>query len=217
MLFLCRGRRGRSGNRCCRRTAAACRPAPFRRSPSASGVGGRTAPAFSSTPRSSPAVCSAPAVCAAGRGRGPSADRADRAVVDEDPVVHFRDVDLPFAARRYQLRRLVEFGRDTEVAREMVERPQRQYPEHGLGARADAAAPIVPSPPPTTTSLSPRSATALQRTAQSPASSSSTFAVTPASFSALATFFPISGSAETAPPPRFIPHKQNWVGRHAAA
>src|SRR4051794_25392760 len=67
---------------------------------------------------------------------------------------------------------------------------------------AEAAAPTVPSPPPTISSASPRSATARQRTEHSPPSISSMSGSTPARSSATRTFSPVSGSAATVPPPR---------------
>src|SRR4051794_6740562 len=69
---------------------------------------------------------------------------------------------------------------------------------------AEAAAAIVPSPPPTISNGSPRSATARQRTSHSPPSTSSTSPVSPAPTSAAATFSAISESAAAAPPPRLI-------------
>ena len=94
------------------------------------------------------------------------------------------------------MRRLVELGRNAEVAREMVERPERQDAERGVSVptSAEAAALIVPSPPPTIISGSPRSTTARQRTSQSPPSISSTSASIPAALSAAATLSAISGS-----------------------
>ena len=57
----------------------------------------------------------------------------DRAVVDEDTLVHFRDVDAPLGARRDQLRRRRKLRRDRKVAREVIERPERQDAEPRLG------------------------------------------------------------------------------------
>ena len=60
--------------------------------------------------------------------------KADRAVVDEDAFVHLGHIDTTILAAGDQLRRLVELGRNAEVAGEMVERAQRQDAKPGLGA-----------------------------------------------------------------------------------
>ena len=69
-------------------------------------------------------------------------------------------------------------------------------------ASAEAAALIVPSPPPTITNGSPRLATAAQRLAISSPANNSTLASMPARFSALRTSPESSGFAASAPPPR---------------
>src|SRR6478752_7679682 len=70
-------------------------------------------------------------------------------------------------------------------------------------ASAEAAALIVPSPPPTITKGSPRLAMVLQRTAQSPPPMSVSFASIPAARNASATLSAIFLSAVNAPPSRF--------------
>ena len=65
-------------------------------------------------------------------------------------------------------------------------------------ASADAAAAMVPSPPPTTSRGLPRSAIARQRTSHLPLSISSISGSMPAAASALATLSPIPSSATTA-------------------
>ncbi len=59
--------------------------------------------------------------------------KADRAVVDEDPVVHLTDVDLLVRSARDQPRGFVEVGRNAKVAREMIERAEREDSEQRLG------------------------------------------------------------------------------------
>ena len=59
--------------------------------------------------------------------------QADCAVVDEDAVVHLADVDPAILARRDQPGGVVEMGRNAEIAREMVESPERQDPEPRSG------------------------------------------------------------------------------------
>ena len=58
---------------------------------------------------------------------------ADRAVVDEDAAAHLGHVHASLWPLADQLRRILQLGGDAEVAREMVQRTQRQDPEQGLG------------------------------------------------------------------------------------
>src|SRR6185369_14598175 len=51
---------------------------------------------------------------------------ADRAVIDEDALVHLADVHKAFGAGGDQFRRLLQIRGNSEVAREMVERSERQ-------------------------------------------------------------------------------------------
>jgi hypothetical protein len=58
-------------------------------------------------------------------------------VVDEDPTVDLSDVDLGDAAFDDVFRGAREIERDLEVFREVIERAERQHPEHLVALRHD--------------------------------------------------------------------------------
>ena len=76
-------------------------------------------------------------------GRDEARIDANRRIVDEDAIVHARDVDTLRMARGDGLHRFSEIERDAGILRKVIERAEREHPKRGRrtgecsGDRAD--------------------------------------------------------------------------------